>query len=111
MIDMLNDQLSKFNERIKNDEKLRKDFERYDRTIQIVITDGVTYHTHFKDFQVDILKEGSLDNPDIVITSDEATLRGLINKEINPIKAFLITKKLKIEASLEDKLRLRKLFD
>ena len=111
MIDMLNDQLSKFNERIKTDEKLRKDLEGYERTIQIVITDGVTYHTQLKDYHADKLKEGSLDNPDIVITSDEATLRGLINKEINPIKAFLITKQLKIEASLEDKLRLRKLFD
>ena len=40
-----------------------------------------------------------------------AILAGLINKEINPIKAFLITKQLKIQASLEDKLRLRKFFE
>jgi putative sterol carrier protein len=111
MQDLLNEQLNKFNERIKTDEKLQKELEGFERTIQIVITDGATYHTTFKDNHAGVLTEGSLDKPDILISADEATLRGLLNKEISPIKAFLITKALKIEASLEDKLRLRKLFD
>lgn len=111
MIDLFNQQLEKFNEKIKTDEKLKKELDGYERTIMIDITDGKTYFTHFKDYHAEKLQEGEVDNPDIIITADEATLRGLINKEINPIKAFLITKQLKIEASLEDKLRLRKLFD
>ncbi len=111
MENILNEQLEKFNERIKTDEKLQRELENFERTIQIEITDGATYHTHFKDLHADLLSEGTIDNPDILISTDEATLRGLLNKEISPIKAFLITKQLKIEATLEDKLRLRKLFD
>jgi len=111
MQEILNAQLAKFNERIKTDEKLQKELEGVDRTIQIEITDGATYFTRLKDKHADELQEGTVENPDILISTDEATLKGLINKEISPIKAFLVTKQLKIQASLEDKLRLRKLFD
>jgi putative sterol carrier protein len=111
MQDLLNEQLAKFNERMKTDEKLQKEMEGIERKIQIEVTDGGTYFTILKDKHVDEIKEGTVENPEIVISADEATIRGLINKEINPIKAFLITKKLKVQASLEDKLRLRKFFE
>jgi putative sterol carrier protein len=111
MLDLLSEQLAKFNERLSTDPKLQKEMEGIERKIQIDVTDGVSYYTILKDKHVSDLEEGAVENPDIVISSDEATLRGLINKEINPIKAFLITKKLKIQASLEDKLRLRKFFE
>ena len=109
--DLLNAQLEKFNSRIKTDQKLQKEMEGIERSIQIEITDGSTYYTILKDKHANSLQKGSVENPDIVISANEVTLRGLINKEINPIKAFLITKQLKIKASLEDKLRLRKFFE
>jgi putative sterol carrier protein len=111
MHDMLKKQIQKFNDRLKTDEKLQKEMEGIVRTIQIDVEDGATYYTTIKDNCADELKEGSIEQPDILIKADEATLSGLINKEISPIKAFLITKKLKVEASLEDKLRLRKFFE
>lgn len=111
MFDILNAQIVKFNERIKTNEKLQEEFDGIVRSIQIEVTDGSTYYTILENKQAGELKEGTVDNPDILISSDDATFRGLINKEISPIKAFLITKKLKINASLEDKLRLRKFFE
>ena len=111
MQNLLNQQLTKFNERIKTDEKMQKELENIDRKIQIDITDGPTFITQLKDLHAEEIKEGTYENPDVIITVNEATLRSLINKEISPIKAFLITKQLKIKASLEDKLMLRKLFD
>jgi putative sterol carrier protein len=110
MKEIFNDILNKFNERIKSDEKLQKEMEGIERKIQIEITDAGNYYTILKDKQVTELQNGIIENPDIVITSDSATIKGLINKEISPIKAFLVTKQLKIKASLEDKLRLRKFF-
>ncbi len=107
---MFNGILEKFNERIKSDEKLQKEMEGIERKIQIEITDGGTYYTILKNKHVSALQDGTIANPDIIITSDSATFKGLINKEISPIKAFLVTKQLKIKASLEDKLRLRKFF-
>jgi putative sterol carrier protein len=109
-MEMLNEQLRKFNDRIANDEKMQKEMEGIERKIQIDITDGDNFYTILKDKHADELIEGKIEDPDIIITTDEATLRGLLNKEISPIKAFLVTKQLKIQASLEDKLRLRKLF-
>ena len=111
MQDILNSMIEKFNSKVATDEKLQKDLEGIERTIQIDVTDGAKYYTTLRNKHADTLVEGSIDNPDILISADEATLRGLINKEINPIKAFLITKQLKVKASLEDKLRLRKFFE
>lgn len=110
MKDLLNEQLARFNERIKTDEKLQKEMEGIERKIQIEITDQGSYYTILKEKQAGELQDGIIDNPDIVITTDSETIKGLINKEISPIKAFLVTKQLKVKASLEDKLRLRKLF-
>jgi putative sterol carrier protein len=110
MRDILNEQMKKFNDRIETDTKLKQEMEGIERTIQIEITDGSTYYTSLKNNHANDLQEGSIENPDIVISSDEATIKGLLNKEISPIKAFLVTKQLKIKASLEDKLRLRKFF-
>jgi len=110
MIELLNEQVMKFNAKIKDDKKLQQDLEGIERSILIEITDGVSYYTILKDQKADELKEGTVKDPDIVISSDEATIRGLLNKEISPVKAFLVTKKLRIKASLEDKLRLRNFF-
>ena len=111
MYDLLNSQVERFNSRLKSDAKLQKELEGFERSIQIEVTDGSDYYTILKENHADDLKEGKLDNPDIIITSDGKTFEGLINREISPIKAFLVTKKLKIKASLEDKLRLRKFFE
>jgi len=102
--------IDEFNEKIKTDEKLSKEFEGEYRRAQVIITDGKTYSFELKDKQVQNFQEGEIENPDIVFTSDKATLLGIMKKEINPLKAVMITKKLKIKASLEDMLRFRKFF-
>lgn len=111
MQEMLQDLLNKLNERMRTDEKLQKEMEGIERTIMIEVTDGDSYFTKLKELHADELQVGRIDKPDILISANEKTLRGLINKEISPIKAFLVTKQLKLEASLEDKLRLRKFFE
>jgi len=111
MQELFNNLITKFNERIKTDPKLAKEMEGVERKIMIDIIDGSKYYTTLKNNHAEVLKEGSIEEPDILISADEATFRGLINKDISPIKAFLITRQLKIKASLEDKLRLRKFFE
>jgi hypothetical protein len=71
MQDLLNEQLAKFNERMKTDEKLQKEMEGIERKIQIEVTDGGTYFTILKDKHVDEIKEGTVENPEIVISADE----------------------------------------
>jgi putative sterol carrier protein len=108
--ELIKTKIDEFNEKIKTDEKLNKEFEGEYRKAQLTITDGKTYSFELKDKEVQNFQEGGIDKPDIVFTSDKATLLGVLKKEINPLKAVMITKKLKIKASLEDMLRFRKFF-
>jgi putative sterol carrier protein len=102
--------ITEFNEKIKTDEKLRKELTGETRKAQLEITDGKSYSFVLLDNQLQDFKEGTVDNPDLRFSSDKVTMLGILKKEINPLKAYMITKKLKIKASLEDMLRFRKFF-
>jgi putative sterol carrier protein len=109
MEDLLMGVIDKFNNRVQNDEKLQKELEGVSRKIQIEVTDGKSYHFLLEDMRISDFGEGNADSPDITIISDTATIQGLFNKEIGPMKA-LATKRLKLKGSLQDMLRIRKLF-
>ncbi len=110
MLDLLNEQIEKFNEKLKSDDELQKILNGVERVVQIDIVDGLMYYTRVKNNHADRLQRGMVVNPDIAIQTDRRTLYGLINKKIDPIDAYLISKKIRIEASLEDKLMIRKFF-
>lgn len=109
MKELLIDAIEKFNERAKTDEKLRKELEGITRRIQVDVKDGEDYHFTLRDLRVSELQEGKIDSPDVTITTTNDTLTALLTKEMGPMKA-IATRKLKIKASLEDMLRLRKFF-
>ncbi|EQD56004.1 sterol binding protein [mine drainage metagenome] len=79
-----------------------------ERTIVVRLTDEGTYAVDLHDGRLENLRSGGAAHPDVTITTDAATFRGLVAKEIGPMKA-LVTRKLSIDGSLEDKLRFRKL--
>ena len=99
----------RFNEKAQEDEKLRTDLKDITRMIMVEFGDGESYNFTLQDCQLTKLSKGAVDSPDIKIITDRETFEGLIEKRIGPMKA-LLTGKLKLEASIEDKLRLRKLF-
>src|SRR6266571_2521098 len=99
MKELIEQAVAKFNERAQNDAKLQKDLEGVVRTVLVDL----------KDRQIGSVADGPVDAPDVTILSDAATLTALLKKEMGPMKAYA-TQKLKIKASLEDVLRLRKFF-
>lgn len=101
--------IDKFNERAENDEKLQKELDGVSRKIQIELTDGKNYHFMLENIRISDFGEGNIDSPDITITSDTSTIQGLFNREIGPMKA-LATKRLRLQGSLQDMLKIRKLF-
>jgi putative sterol carrier protein len=109
MEDLLMGVIDKFNNRVQNDEKLQKELEGVSRKIQIEVTDGKSYHFLLEDMRISDFGEGNVDSPDITIISDTVTIQGLFNKEIGPMKA-LATKRLRLQGSLQDLLKIRKLF-
>ncbi|HYB79769.1 MAG TPA: SCP2 sterol-binding domain-containing protein [Thermoplasmata archaeon] len=78
------------------------------RTIQISITDAGTYAVDLAKGRLCNLRSGAAPKPDVRITTDTGTFHALVRKDIGPMKA-LVTRKLSIEGSLEDKLLFRKL--
>lgn len=109
MKDLLERTVEKFNEKAKTDEKLQKELEGVERTVLVDLKDGPKFNFMLKDMRIGDVAEGPIEAPDITIISDTTTLTALLKKEMGPMKAYA-TQKLKIKASLEDVLRLRKLF-
>jgi len=109
MRDLLEAAVQKFNAKAQSDAKLQADLEGVERKVLIQCKDGPQYSFVLKDRQIGPLNEGAIDAPDVTIISDTATLTALLKKEMGPMKAYA-TQKLKIKASIDDVLRLRKLF-
>ena len=109
MKDLIEAAIQKFNERAGADEKLAKELEGIERKILVDLRDGPKYSFVLKDRRIGPLAEGGIESPDVTILSDTATLTALLRREIGPMKAYA-TQKLKVKASLDDVLRLRKFF-
>ncbi|MCX8173994.1 MAG: SCP2 sterol-binding domain-containing protein [Thermoplasmata archaeon] len=105
---IFNQIIQKFNEKASRDARMRAELEGVERKIQIELDDGRIYSTLLKDCKLTQLSKGGVENPDLRIISSETTVKQLWNREIGPWKA-MVTGKLKIIGSLEDKVRLRKL--
>jgi putative sterol carrier protein len=109
MEEMLLGVIEKFNDRAEKDEKLQKELNGVSRKIQMEFTDGKNFHFVLEDTKISNFGEGDIDTPDITIISDTKTVQKLFNKEMGPMKA-LATKRLKLQGSLQDMLKIRKLF-
>ncbi len=109
MREVLERVIFKFNERTKTDEKLRSELTGIERKIQLELKDGTKYNFTLKDAHVDGVHDGPIAMPDITIITDTATLDALFKREMGPMKAIAL-QKLKVKASIEDMLRLRKFF-
>ena len=100
--------IARFNSKASEDEKLRTELEGMTRKIEVEMRDGESYNFVLENTQLINFSKGRIDEPDIRIISDTKSFEALINREMGPMKA-LVTGKVRIEASLEDKLRLRKI--
>ncbi len=104
---LLEDLIARFNAKVESDGALREELEGLERRIQIV-AGKLRFHMSLRDGRITDLEEGEADSADLSIMAEEETLRGVLERRIAPFKA-IATGKLKIKASLEDALRLRKL--
>lgn len=100
--------VDRFNRHSAQNPGLRQELAGLTRTIAIRLTDAGQYAVDLKDGELRDLRSGAPPKADVTITTDEATFLGLVRKEIGPMKA-LVTRRLAIDGSLEDKLLFRKL--
>lgn len=108
VIETIQGRVEDFNRRVAVDEGLSNDLADLHRTILLDL-DGTRICLELKDGRLEIIDD--VDPADITVRTTPEVLMGIFNGEIGVMRALLIDRTLKIEASLQDKLRLRKLFE
>jgi len=106
--EMLASLVDRFNRHAERTPAVAEELDGLARTIQIRLTDGGTYAVDLSKGRLRNLRSGAAAHADVRITTDVGTFHALVKKDIGPMKA-LVTRKLAIEGSLEDKLLFRKL--
>ncbi|MGI0128969.1 MAG: SCP2 sterol-binding domain-containing protein [Thermoplasmata archaeon] len=100
--------VDRFNRKAESTPAMDEELDGLERTIRIRVTDEGDYSVDLRKGRLTNLRTGTTGAADLTITTDAATFHGLVEKEIGPMKA-LVTRKLAIDGSLEDKLLFRKL--
>lgn len=100
--------VDRFNRHVSRNPATAEELHGLERTIQIRLTDGGTFVVDLAGGRLSNLRSGGVRMADVTITTDTATFHGLVKKDIGPMKA-LVTRRLAIDGTLEDKLLFRKL--
>ena len=100
--------VDRFNRHAARTPAVAEELDGLERTIQVRLTDAGTYAVDLAQGRLTNLRSGPAKHADVTITTDSRTFDALVKKEIGPMKA-LVTRKLSIDGSLEDKLLFRKL--
>jgi putative sterol carrier protein len=100
--------VDRFNRKVARTPALAEELRGVARTIAIRLGDAGSYSVDLADGRLTNLRSGAPSRVDLSIATDLRTFEGLISKEIGPMKA-LVTRRLALDGSLEDKLLLRRL--
>jgi putative sterol carrier protein len=100
--------VDRFNRRVERTPALADELRGLARTIAIRLGESGSYAVDLADGRLTNLRRGAPARADLSIATDLATFEGLVAKEIGPMKA-LVTRRLALDGSLEDKLLLRRL--
>jgi putative sterol carrier protein len=91
------------------DPKLKTRFASFSKNMQFTFTDlDTSYVIKVTNGEVKSMDWETLDSPDIHVTIESSTLIDILNKKMNPMKAYT-TGKLKAKGKLTDLLKLQKL--
>lgn len=101
--------MAKFNEKARTDPKMTETLKDMSRIIQLDVDGDQSYHFVLKDYRIDGVKDGPTHNPEVLVSTDKATLLGIFSGDVSPMRAYM-TKKIKFKATLMDLLVLKKLF-
>lgn len=92
-----------------NDPKLKRRFTSFSKNMQFTFPNlNTSYLMKVSNGEVQSLSEESIPEPDIHVTIESGILIDILNKKMNPMKAYT-TGKLKAKGKLTDLLKLQKL--
>jgi putative sterol carrier protein len=108
VVELLQSLIDRFNRYVERTPKVAEELAGIERTIAIRLSAQESYAVDLAGARLSNLRPGMPEHPHLKIVTDAATFRALLAKEIGPMKA-LVTRRLHLEGSLEDKLLLRRL--
>jgi putative sterol carrier protein len=100
--------VDRFNRHTEKNPGVREELHDLVRIIELHLTDGSTFTLELKGGRLSPPRLGNGAKPNVKITTDTQTFEALVRKDLGPMKA-MFSHKLTIDASLEDKLLLRRL--
>ncbi len=100
--------VERFNRKVERTPKIAEELKGLERTIAVRFSDGTSYAVDLAGGRLANLRTGPAEHAHLTIATDVRTFEQLLSKELGPMKA-LVTRKLSLEGSLEDKLLLRRL--
>jgi putative sterol carrier protein len=100
--------VDRFNRHAEKNPAVAEELRGISRVISIQFSDAGSFALNLRDGRLGNLRQEAPAKADVTIRTDSATFLALIKKEIGPMKA-LVTRKLAIDGSLDDKLLFRKL--
>ncbi len=100
--------VERFNRHVGRTPSVAEELAGLERTIAIRLSDAGSYAVDLSGGRLTNLRTGMPEHAHLKILTDSRTFEQLLSKEIGPMKA-LVTRRLAIEGSLEDKLLLRRL--
>lgn len=100
--------VDRFNRHVERTPRLAEELEGLERTIAIRLSDAGNFAVDLSGGRLGNVRSGEPEKAHLKILTDARTFDELLRKEIGPMKA-LVTRRLAIEGTLEDKLLLRRL--
>jgi putative sterol carrier protein len=95
-------------ERMNKDEKFRSKLEKIDKKFSVDFDGSIFYHFSISNGHISEIMDGKEDG-DISISVESEVFRKILAKELDPMEAYF-EKKIRVKASLLDKLFLTELF-
>lgn len=108
MKEILNQLSDSVRKRMETDEKLRKKLDRVSKTFCITFDEKESYNFSIENGTISEIMDGRKES-DIMVDVDSETFRKILSKEVDPLAAYM-EKKIRVKASLLDKLLITELF-
>jgi putative sterol carrier protein len=109
MLDTLISLSKDVNKKIETDQKVRDMANEKDRIIVLHFSDEKDYILEVKDGKLLEPREGTVEEPTLLVATDTGTMKKILDKKLNPLMAYAM-KKIKVKGPMEEVVLLKEFF-
>lgn len=106
--EVLEEMLNRFRAKVEEDDSLKEKLKDFDRDIQVDFESGNNYNLTLEEGHISEIRDGTIEEPDITLSTEVETLKKLMNDELGAMEAYA-KNKVSVDASFSDLLTFKKL--